>query len=172
MTQLETPRLRLLALSQVQLQIFDDDPALLNGDLPVPVRPSIINPVVARAIRAKLAKMRLASRRDHDWYTYWLIIRKDQDLGIGLAGFKGRPNGRDEVEIGYGLAPEDQGQGFMTEAAGALVNWALRQPICGAVTAWTEKDNVASHRVLEKIGLVRSGEQNNQYFWIIKGGGA
>ncbi|MCB8983928.1 MAG: GNAT family N-acetyltransferase [Ardenticatenaceae bacterium] len=172
MTQIETPRLRLLALSLEQLQHFDDDPGLLNSDLVVPVQPSVITPVVARAIRAKLAKMRLASRRDHDWYTYWLIIRKDENLGIGLAGFKGRPNGRAEVEIGYGIAPEEQNQGFMTEAARALVSWALAQPVCGTVTAWTEKNNIASQRVLQKIGMVRSGEQNNQYFWIIKGGGA
>lgn len=172
MTRLETPRLYLLALSEAQLKVLDDDPTLLNGDLPAPVRPSVINPVVARAIRAKLAKMRLASRRDHDWFTYWLIIRKDTNLGIGLAGFKGKPNGRAEVEIGYGIAPEEQGQGFMTEAAQALVNWALGQPTCGTVTAWTEKDNIASHRVLQKIGMVRGNEQNNQYFWYKKGGSA
>jgi len=170
MTQIETARLRLLALSREQLQAIDDDPGLLNADLPVPTLPSIINPIVARAIRAKLTKMYHAHRRNHDWYTYWLIIRKDEELGIGLAGFKGMPNGRAEVEIGYGIAPEQQGQGYMTEAADALVNWALAQPICDTVTAWTEKSNLPSQRVLQKIGMARGGEQNTQYFWYKKGG--
>lgn len=172
MTRLETPRLRLMALSEGQLQMLDNDPDLLNVNLPVPILPSVFNPIVARAIRAKLAKMRLVSRSDHDWFTYWLIIRKDKELGIGLVGFKGKPNGRAEVEIGYGLAPEQQGQGYMTEAARVLVNWALAQPTCGTVTAWTEKANVPSHRVLEKIGMVRGSEQNNKYYWYKKGGSA
>ncbi len=165
MTQLETPRLRLLPLSMGQLQLFEDDPYLLSADLPVPVLPSVVTPVVGRAIRAKLSKMRLVNAYYHNWYTYWLIVRQDENVGIGLIGFKGAPNGRAEVEIGYGLAPEQQGQGFMTEAARALVNWGLAQPDCTAVTAWTELDNVASQRVLEKIGMVRDGQQNNQYHW-------
>ena len=171
MTQLEPPRLRLLALSEAQLQAIDNDPDLLNVFLPVTILPSVFNPIVARAIRAKLAKMRLANRRDHDWFTYWLIIRKDEEMGIGLVGFKGKPNGRAEVEIGYGIAPEQQGQGYMTEAARVLVNWALAQPACSTVTAWTEKFNIPSHRVLEKIGMVRGSEENNKYYWYKKGSG-
>ncbi|MBK8985745.1 MAG: GNAT family N-acetyltransferase [Chloroflexi bacterium] len=165
MTQLDTPRLRLLALSLAQLQLIDQDPGLLNVALCVAVLPSVVTPVVAQAIRAKLSKMRLADPRSHDWYTYWLITRPEINLGIGLIGFKGMPNGRAEVEIGYGLAPEQQGQGLMTEAAGALVAWALRQPGCTAVTAWTQAHNAASQRVLEKIGMVRDVQQNNQYHW-------
>lgn len=165
MTQLTTPRLRLLALSETQLVACQIDLDLLAAELDIVILPSMFNPVVWRAISAKVAKMRLAPPADHHWYTYWLIVRQDMNLGIGLAGFKGAPNGRGEVEIGYGLAPEQQNQGFMTEAAGALVDWALSHAACTTVTAWTEKDNAPSHRVLEKIGLIRDGQRQNQVHW-------
>ena len=51
------------------------------------------------------------------------------------------------------------------------MNWALAQPACSTVTAWTEKFNIPSHRVLEKIGMVRGSEENNKYYWYKKGGG-
>ena len=28
----------------------------------------------------------------HEWYTYWLIIDKDNEKGIGFIGFKGLPD--------------------------------------------------------------------------------
>lgn len=165
MTLLLTPRLRLLPLSPEQLQSCQADPDNLAGSLDLPILPSVFSPVLRQAIAAKLTKMRLFPDLDYTWFTYWLIIRQKENLGIGLVGFKGAPNGRAEVEIGYGLAPEQAGQGFMTEAAGALVNWALAQPECATVTAWTKLDNIASQRVLKKIGLVCDRQQANQYHW-------
>jgi len=61
------------------------------------------------------------------------------------------------VEIGYALARDAWGQGFATEAARALVEWALTQPGIYRVWAVCDVDNRASARVLEKAGLLREG---------------
>jgi len=60
-----------------------------------------------------------------------------------------RPSGH-RAEIGYVLGRPWWGQGFMTEAARAVVEWGLAQPAMFRVWAVTDVDNVASARVLER----------------------
>ena len=75
---------------------------------------------------------------------------------VGSGGFTGPP--RDgTVHIGYSVLPQFQGQGFATEIAGGLVEWALAQPGVSRVVAETEWANPASVRVLEKLGFVAAG---------------
>jgi ribosomal-protein-alanine N-acetyltransferase len=61
------------------------------------------------------------------------------------------------MELGYVLARRWWGQGFATEAAEAVVAWALAQEEVHRVWAVCDVDNVASARVLEKIGMHREG---------------
>jgi RimJ/RimL family protein N-acetyltransferase len=49
------------------------------------------------------------------------------------------------------------GQGFATEAAGALLQWAFDTLDLNRVQAETDTRNTASGRVLEKLGFVREG---------------
>ena len=74
---------------------------------------------------------------------------------IGDAGFKGKPGSQGMVEIGYSVLPAYRGQGFATEAARALVDWALAQPEVKRIIAECSPDNVASIRILEKLGMQR-----------------
>jgi len=61
------------------------------------------------------------------------------------------------AEVGYVLARRYWGRGFMTEAAGAVVEWVIAQPEIHRVWATVDLENVASQRVLEKVGMVREG---------------
>ena len=45
----------------------------------------------------------------------------------------------------------------MTEATRALVHWLLEQPSVYRIEALCDIENVASQRVLEKVGLEREG---------------
>lgn len=76
---------------------------------------------------------------------------------VGLAGTKGGPDPTGVIEIGYGLNPQSRGRGLATEAVGALVTHLLGQPGISTVTAQTAVHNVASQRVLEKVGFRRIG---------------
>ncbi|MCC3156718.1 GNAT family N-acetyltransferase [Hymenobacter sp. 15J16-1T3B] len=98
-------------------------------------------------------------RRDpslQPWWIYLLVHREARQL-IGLAGFKGRPDEQGAVEIGYSVAEAFRGQGLATEAARALVQYALAQPAVRRVTALTQPRRNASCRVLEKAGLAYEG---------------
>lgn len=61
------------------------------------------------------------------------------------------------VGIGYGAARAFWGKGYMTEATRAVIDWAFRQPSIYRVYATTDVENVASRRVLEKVGMQCEG---------------
>ncbi|MBE2221156.1 MAG: GNAT family N-acetyltransferase [Anaerolineae bacterium] len=164
-----TSRLKLIALSLPQLEICLQDPSLLAANLNIPIANDIFNPVVRQATKTKISKMQLAKPDRHHWHTYWLIVRRDDNLGIGTIGCKGQPDPQQyKVEIGYGLSAQHRQNGFMTEAAQTLTRWALAQPDCLGVTANTDPDNIPSHRVLEKIGYARNGELDGEWVWEMK----
>jgi RimJ/RimL family protein N-acetyltransferase len=59
--------------------------------------------------------------------------------------------------MGYCLVEAAWGQGFATEAAGALLQWAFDTLDLNRVQAETDTRNTASSRVLEKLQFVREG---------------
>jgi ribosomal-protein-alanine N-acetyltransferase len=59
--------------------------------------------------------------------------------------------------LGYCLAEEAWGHGFATEGAGALLTWAYETLDLNRVQAEADTRNLASARVLEKLGFVREG---------------
>ncbi len=163
-----TTRLQLIALSRPQLESCVQDPSLLAANLNLPLADDIFNPVVREASCVKVSKMRLTRQERHHWQTYWLIVRRDENIGIGTIGFKGEPDPQQyKVEIGYGLSAEHRQQGFMTEAARTLTRWALAQPDCLGVYATTVPDNLPSHRILERIGYMRNGMKDDEWLWEI-----
>ena len=61
------------------------------------------------------------------------------------------------IQIGYGLAKAAWGQGFGTEIAAAVLRYAFVDLQLPRVAGITHIDNLASQRVLQKIGLHRRG---------------
>lgn len=87
----------------------------------------------------------------------FLAVERDDDL-IGYCGLLVRdPDGpTDEPEIGYEFLQRAFGHGYATEAAEAIVTAARtsgRRALWACVRDW----NLASFRVLDKLGFVRSG---------------
>jgi len=72
-----------------------------------------------------------------------------------------------EIEIGYRLAREHWGKGYATEAARAVLTWALGAdgagPALERIIAVTYPQNAASRRVLEKLGMRCLGETDAYY---------
>ena len=86
------------------------------------------------------------------------VERKGEGDVIGYCGLVFHGNGAsDEPELAYELLRRAQGFGYATEAAGAVVTWATEAGyarLWATVRAW----NVASRRVLEKLGFHETGE--------------
>ena len=84
---------------------------------------------------------------------------------VGSAGFLGVPRKDRSVELGFGIQPKRRNLGYASEAARALVGWALEQSCVERVFARCEPTNRASIRVLEKIGMSRRGTSGQMLLW-------
>ena len=92
------------------------------------------------------------------WIHGFAMTEKESGTVVGRCGFKGPPNAEGMVEIAYGVAPNYQGRGYATEAATALVNYALKHENVRVVRAHTLPQANASTRVLTKCGFRKVGE--------------
>jgi [ribosomal protein S5]-alanine N-acetyltransferase len=90
------------------------------------------------------------------WWMYLLVHSADRAL-IGLVGYKGVPDERGMVEIGYSLSSRYRLRGLATEAARALIDHAFSHPQVLRVDAHTLPERNGSVRVLEKLGMKYAG---------------
>lgn len=86
----------------------------------------------------------------------WAVTLKGNLKTIGSCGFA-RPHGTEEIELGYLLARKFWGNGLATEAAAACLIYGFGKLEFREIIALTDLENVASQRVLEKIGFVQRG---------------
>ncbi len=80
------------------------------------------------------------------------VTKKNDNQAMGICGLVRR----DEInppDIGFAFLPNFRSGGYCTEAAQAVLNWVREESISDEVLAYTNLDNHASIRVLEKIGL-------------------
>jgi RimJ/RimL family protein N-acetyltransferase len=167
MTKISTPRLHLIELTRKQLELcLSNFPAFENA-LNLTIARDFVTELVQRAIRMKVEKMRAVDESQQVWFTYWLVVIKEEYIGAGMLGFKGYPNAEGSTEIGYGIDPAHQNKGYMSEAVKALIDWAFEHPFCRTITA-TDVENSASKRLLEKLGAAQTQESRNSSSWNIQ----
>jgi len=94
-------------------------------------------------------------------YGWWAIQFLDNPKIIGWTGLQYLPD-TDEVEIGYLLSPTHWGQGLATESAKKGIQFGFEHLAFESIVGIVHRQNVASQRVLEKIGL--SGAEEVVYF--------
>lgn len=104
-----------------------------------------------------LARIRTAPAPE-PWTHSFSILHRATGATIGSCAYKGPPDADGAVEIAYGVDPEYQGRGVATEAAQALVDYALSSEQVRVVRAHTRPDNKAFMRVLTKLGFTCVGE--------------
>lgn len=162
---IHTERLTLIPLSQEQLYLLMTDLSALELRLDVPLSADIMTEPLYPVIRTKIQKMASLSVEEYCWITYWLIAIKTPSFGVGLIGYKGIPNLHGEVEIGYGISPNMQGKGYMTEAVNAFSHWAFQADDCLAIRAQTDPHNIASQKVLQKAKFSLTGKKEDLLQW-------
>lgn len=137
---IKTKRLKLYPLSDEEIQKLVDDSE-------------------EEALACAYSQMLLGCKNNpaqREWYAPWTMETKDGNR-IGELGFRG-PASNHSVEIGYGINKEFEGQGYATEAAMSLIEWAFDNENVLFVEAESDENNVASIRVLEKLGFVKYGQ--------------
>jgi [ribosomal protein S5]-alanine N-acetyltransferase len=119
----------------------------------------------ADAVRWTLNSLR--ENPDHGVWSLYYVTLPARDaqraIVIGAAGFKGPPDARGEVELGYGVVPSYQRQGYATEAVRGMMSFAFTKPRVNTVVGQTIPSLVASIGVLKKAGFIFDGEGNDPH---------
>lgn len=159
---IRTERLELLPLDSRQLALWTDDLPQLEAELACSYQAEPMQGTFLEIVRGQA--LRTAADPSHwPFSSFWWIIRRADRVVIGSEDFKAPPEAAGSVEIGYGLASAFEHQGYMTEAAGALCDWAFTREDIRCILAETEKDNLPSQNVLKRLGF--SLEKSDRTFW-------
>ncbi|TGE24716.1 N-acetyltransferase [Hymenobacter aquaticus] len=157
MDSLTTPRLLLREMQPADapgILALDSDPEVLRY-VPGPLMQTLEEAAkVVQYVRQQYAQNGVGR---------WAVVRPDTGEFIGWCGIKlmndhvvnGRTNYHD---IGYRLLRRHWGQGYATEAAQASLRYAFDVLRLPEIHATAMQANVASCRILERLGLEKQGE--------------
>jgi RimJ/RimL family protein N-acetyltransferase len=79
---------------------------------------------------------------------------------VGLSPAEEEPG---VIKVGYTMSPAFQGQGYATEAVGALIAYAFDTLGVDVVRAYASSENLASIRVAEKVGMELVGRSERRH---------
>ena len=152
---LKTERLELVPLLPYQLRLWVEDIPKLEKDLKCSYRAEPMEGLFLEIVKEQLEKVE-KNTNDYLWHSFWLLIRKSDQVVVGSADFKDIPNTDQEVEIGYGLGKDFEHHGYMTEAVQAMCKWALEQENVSHIIAETDIDGFASQRILQRCSFIET----------------
>lgn len=90
-----------------------------------------------------------------------LLFLKDGNLLVGAAGLHHLDWTVPKFEVGYWCRRQLQGRGFVTEALVGITRFAFSLLGAHRLTSFTDSENVASGRVLERAGFALEGIMRN-----------
>ena len=149
--EIATARLRLRALSLAESRLaFNGDQAALGAEIGAHVPAKWPGHDLTESLPTIIAEM---ERLAHDERWLWVVIERATEAVIGDIGFHGPVTGTHTVELGYLILPEAQGQGYATEAALALRDWAAGRPGVERIIVRIAHANANSLRVAAKLQM-------------------
>jgi RimJ/RimL family protein N-acetyltransferase len=126
---------------------LDSDPEVmryLSGGEPTP----------REMIEQKILPRFLASYERFPGYGTWAAVLISTGEFLGWFGFQpASEDSPDNVSLGYRLRRSAWGKGYATEGSQALIRKGFTELGAARVYATTYEDNLASRRVMEKVGM-------------------
>jgi RimJ/RimL family protein N-acetyltransferase len=144
---LETPRLIIRTYEPRDAEpwiAMVNDPEVTRYTPPGP-------PATLETFQASMAR-RHEMERAHG-YAVWAVDAKESGTFVGQCGLYPAEQKGPEVELAYHYSPASWGKGYATEAATAVLAYALGPLGLNEVIAFVMPANVASCRVVEKAGM-------------------
>lgn len=134
---------RLMPEHLAELRLMDRDPEVMG---------------MLGGVREEAQTLVYLERNLKHWSEYgfglWILREGERGRVAGRAVLRHLlVEGRDEVEVGYGFYPEIWGRGLATEIAAACLEFARDALHQSSVVAITLPANLASQRVMTKVGL-------------------
>lgn len=95
----------------------------------------------------------------------WAIERRDSGLLIGTVGFCKWDHNWHVCTVGYELAVQARGRGYMSEALYAALLWALTGMDVNRVEAQVCAENLPSVKLLGRVGFRKEGVLRSLGYW-------
>ena len=159
---IETDRLILFPYTEENLSLFNRDLPAFEKEFGVVYRGEELDYLLTGFL--KKLETEIAEDREHYlFFTEFLIVLRENDHVIGSIDYKYVPkNG--VTEVGYGMNPNYEGHGYMTEALSAFLRYGKTLGI-RTVRADTKKDNVKSQNVLKRCGFRQLSIDSELLWW-------
>ncbi len=97
-------------------------------------------------------KNRISPQFEKLGFSNYTLIRKSDGLKIGSCGLYDR-EGVEGIDIGFALLPAFEGLGYGFESASKVLEIGRTKFNIDSFSAITTKNNLASQRLIEKLGL-------------------
>lgn len=163
---IETNRLQIRPLTTEQLLLYLQGDNLFEAAEGLTQTGRKVMPAVKQMVeKFTLPKIADSTADNYLFYTFWIVVDKLGLLIVAELGFKGEPNHRREIEIGYGTMPAQQGKGYMTEAVGGMLRWAAVRSDVQTMLAETDEVNLASIHVLRNNKFIQFDRKDNMLWW-------
>ena len=85
-------------------------------------------------------------------FGFYLVSLKENDAPLGVCGLIKRPT-LEHVDVGFAFMPEYRNKGYGYESCVAIMDYAKDELGIDYIVAITDLDNIASIKLLEKLGL-------------------
>lgn len=146
---LETKRLLLRRFTDADadhLYALDNDPEVMryiNGGIHTP----------REVIEQTIVPGFLHYDEEYPVFGFFAAIEKSTGKFLGWFSFRPTNIRQNEIALGYRLQKAAWGKGYATEGARALIEKGFAETQIERVVATTYQDNLASRRVMEKLGM-------------------
>ncbi|MBN8586363.1 MAG: GNAT family N-acetyltransferase [Ignavibacteria bacterium] len=158
-------RIKLLPLSRDEMFLYIKDDNELTDKLSLNPGKRVISRGLLNSFKDPILKY-IDENPDYVLFAViWLVIDSRLNRITGHFHFKGNPDKDGMTEIGYRIYDEFQNNGYATEALGLIIQWAFSDENVKIINAFTEINNFASQKVLEKCGFKIYNKSESEIEW-------
>ncbi len=100
----------------------------------------------------------LANPASNKWFIRWIVLRETNEI-IGSLSFHAPPDERGMLEIGLGVHPKFQRNGYAREALIGMWMWASEQPGVKVFRYTVDPNNEPSVGLVRGLGFTHVGQQ-------------
>lgn len=101
---------------------------------------------------ANYIKNKITPQLEKLGFSNYTVIRKSDGIKLGTCGLYDR-DGLDGIDIGFAFLPQFEKKGYAFESTSKLIEVAISDFKIKEIIGITTKENIASQKLLNKIGL-------------------
>jgi len=92
------------------------------------------------------------------WFIRWIVLKSTSEI-VGSISFHAKPNEAGMIEIGLGISPKFQNNGYGSEALKGMWLWVIDQPEVSILRYTVSATNRPSIAIISKFGFTHVGQQ-------------